>query len=72
MKHKLFYLVLALALFSWAAHSLTPGRAAPVRSILPNERSSHERPTPREGGVGILAALVPMATAAAVNQGRPS
>jgi len=26
---------------------------------VPNERSSHDRPTPRGGGIGILAALVP-------------
>jgi UDP-N-acetylmuramyl pentapeptide phosphotransferase/UDP-N-acetylglucosamine-1-phosphate transferase len=30
---------------------------------VPNERSSHERPTPRGGGLGILLALVPGAAA---------
>ncbi|MBA3685211.1 MAG: glycosyltransferase family 4 protein [Planctomycetes bacterium] len=32
---------------------------------LPNQRSSHERPTPRGGGIGLVAALVATAGAAA-------
>lgn len=52
-----FLLTLALAL-------LTTGRALRrlrARAILdrPNERSSHDVPTPRGGGIGILAALLP-------------
>jgi len=39
---------------------------------LPNERSSHERATPRGGGVGILAALLPgMVVGAIVLPGSP-
>jgi UDP-N-acetylmuramyl pentapeptide phosphotransferase/UDP-N-acetylglucosamine-1-phosphate transferase len=41
------------------------GALALVRRLeildLPNERSSHDRPTPRGGGLGILAALLPAA-----------
>jgi UDP-N-acetylmuramyl pentapeptide phosphotransferase/UDP-N-acetylglucosamine-1-phosphate transferase len=52
-----FLIVLALALLAtgWALRRLR------TRAILdrPNERSSHAVPTPRGGGIGILAALLP-------------
>jgi UDP-N-acetylmuramyl pentapeptide phosphotransferase/UDP-N-acetylglucosamine-1-phosphate transferase len=49
-------LALALLTMGWALERLR------ARAILdrPNERSSHAVPTPRGGGIGILAALLPV------------
>ncbi len=62
-------LVLAFAISRGTAGALAAGRFGPVVLDHPNERSLHQQPTPRTGGIAILLGIV-VALAAATALGR--
>ena len=51
-------LALACVISRLAAGALAAGRFGPVVLDHPNERSLHEKPTPRTGGLAILLGIV--------------
>lgn len=73
MSHLLCLLAAATGLAAWAGTGIAL-RWLTARAILdqPNERSLHVTPTPRGGGLGLMAALLPAAAVLALATGQPA
>lgn len=64
--------VLATAALTYLATGLVLGRLIAARVVdVPNQRSSHQAATPRGGGIGVMAALLPALLLAGFVAGRP-